>query len=156
MNRKKIMFPLFSTCLCLFVSLPNLVLGGEDGDVSRAIEYRESLMTIFQWNMKPMGAMMKGKMPYDPTQFQRHAKDLSAAAKLDLLAGFPEDSVSDDSDALPDIWLDFEGFKQKYQDLKMAADALEMATQGGDKAAIQSAFGDLGKSCKSCHRAFKD
>jgi cytochrome c556 len=132
------------------------IQAGEGGDVARAIEYRQSLMTILAWNMKPMGAMMKQKMPYDQAAFARHAQDLAAAAQLDLLAGFPMDSEGDDSDALPDIWLDFEGFQQKYKDLQSASNDLSQVAGSGDMAKIKPAFEALGKTCKACHRAYKD
>jgi cytochrome c556 len=122
----------------------------------REIEYRQSIMHILGWNMKPMGAMLKGKIPFDSASFARHAKDLETAASLDLLSGFPEDSNGDDSDARPDIWLDFADFKQKFANLQAASKALNKVASGTDQAKIEAAFGDLGKACKACHKAYKD
>jgi cytochrome c556 len=122
----------------------------------REIEYRQSVMEIFGWNMKAMGAMLKGKVPYDAASFARHASDMQAATSLDLLSGFPEDSNEGETDALPDIWLDFNDFKQKYADLQAASKTLNTAAAGSDQAQIKAAFGDLGKACKACHRAYKE
>jgi cytochrome c556 len=126
------------------------------GDLERTLEYRQSVMNVLSWNMKAMGAMMKGKKPYDAKAFARHANDLASAASLDLLAGFPEDSDKGETDALPDIWLDFEGFTQKLEDLRTASRSLSEAAASGDKAAMGAALGKTGKTCKGCHERFKD
>jgi cytochrome c556 len=134
-------------------SLPGL---SQAGSVEDAIEYRQAVMNVFGWNMKPMGAMVKGKVPFDQKAFKRHAGDLANAASLDLLAGFPEDSDEGETDALAEIWIDFDDFTKKYQDLRKAADALKKASGGSDQKQIKAAFGDLGKACKSCHKAYKN
>ncbi|MGD2118089.1 MAG: cytochrome c [Chromatiales bacterium] len=126
------------------------------GEVERAVEYRQGLMNVIGWNVKSMGAMMKGETPYDQAAFARHAADVAKAAQLDLLAGFPEDSVNDESDALSEIWFDFDDFSQKFHDFQKAADSLDKAAASGDKAATQAAFKDLGESCKSCHKKYKN
>jgi cytochrome c556 len=122
---------------------------------SKAIDYRSSVMTVFKWNMGPMGDMVDGEIPYDKETFARHARDLAAAAHLDLLAGFPEGSDEGETDALPDIWLDWAGFQEKYQALKRATAELSDAA-GGDLEAVKPKVATVGKACKSCHRAFKD
>jgi cytochrome c556 len=126
------------------------------GELERALEYRQGVMNVFSWNMKAMGAMLKGKKPYDAETFARHANDLASAASLELLAGFPEDSDQGETDALPDIWLDFEGFTQKLEDLRTASRSLSEAAASGDKAAMGDAFGKTGKTCKGCHDSFKN
>ena len=131
--------------------------GKEKEGHAKAIDYRNSVMGILKWNMGPMGKMVKGEMPYDQAAFARHAKDLAAAAHLDLLAGFPEDSnEGDDTSARSDIWMDWDGFAEKYEALKKASSELAQTSAGGDLEAIKPKFGALGKSCKSCHDAFKD
>jgi cytochrome c556 len=156
MNIKKNLRPVVAVGLCGAALLSGLGHAGEAGDIQRAIEYRQSVMTVFNWNMKSMGAMMKQKRPYDQAAFARHAQDLATAARLDLLAGFPLDSEGEDSDALPDIWLDFEDFQQKYKDMQVASNDLSEVAGGGDMTKIKPAFEALGKTCKACHRAYKD
>jgi cytochrome c556 len=126
------------------------------GDLERALDYRQGVMNVYSWNMKEMGAMLKGKKTYDAKAFARHANDLASAASLDLLAGFPEDSDKGETDALPDIWLDFEDFTQKLEDLRKASRSLSEAAASGDKAAMGDAFGKTGKTCKGCHDSYKN
>jgi cytochrome c556 len=126
------------------------------GELERALDYRQGVMNIFSWNMKAMGAMMKGKKPYDAKVFTRHADDLAKAASLDVLAGFPPESDQGETDARPDIWFDFEDFAQKLEDFRNASQALSQAAAGGDKAAMGKALGKTGKTCKACHDSYKD
>lgn len=126
------------------------------GELERTLEYRQGLMNVFSWNMKAMGAMMKGKKPYDAAAFARHADDLAKAASLDILAGFPENSDKGETDALPDIWLDFEGFTAKLETLREASQKLSEVAATGDKKAMGEALGKTGKACKGCHESFKN
>ena len=126
------------------------------GDVEKAVEYRQGVMEVFSWNMKAMGAMMKGKMAYDQKQFAEHAADLATASKLNLMGGFPEDSESEESDAMAEIWMDFEDFTSKYRDMGIATKALNEAAQGGDKSKMGMALKEVGKSCKACHKKYKN
>ncbi len=148
------------------IALSALLLSGTAGSTaalaegghSKAIDYRNSVMTVLKWNMGAMGAVLKGERPYDRDQFKRHAQDLAGAAHLDLLAGFPEGSdEGEDTDARMDIWMDWKGFEEKYADLKTASrDLAETAAGSGGLQAIGPKFGAVGKACKACHDSFKD
>ena len=126
------------------------------GELERALDYRQGVMNVFSWNMKAMGAMMKGKKRYDAVAFTRYADDLAKAAALDLLPGFPADSDQGESDARPDIWFDFEDFSQKLEDMRSATQALRAAAGSGDKTALGDAWSKTGKSCKACHDSYRD
>ena len=137
-------------------ALSTLAAAHSEHGHSKAIDFRNSLMTILKWNMGPMGKMVKGEMPYDEAAFTRHAQDLATTAHLDLPAGFPEGSEEGDTDARIDIWMDWEGFMEKYEALKKASAELARTAATGSMEAIKPKFVDLGKTCKSCHDAFKD
>ena len=120
-----------------------------------AIEYRQAIMDVFSWNLSSMGAMVKGDTPFDPAAFQGYAIDLATASNLAVLKGFPDDSVSDDSDAKDEIWLDWADFEAKYMTLKEAAAKLSEVSAGGDEAAMREQFKETAAACKACHKAFK-
>jgi cytochrome c556 len=126
------------------------------GDVEKAVEYRQGVMNVYSWNMKAMGDMIKGKTKFDAQRFATHAQELAAASKFDLLSGFPEDSESDESDALAEIWMDFDDFKSKYRDMGSAAQTLSEVAQSGDQARMGAALKEAGKSCKACHKKYKN
>jgi cytochrome c556 len=135
--------------------IANAHIVGAD-DIEKAIEYRQGVMNVFSWNMKAMSEMMKGKIPYDQGVFARHAKDLAVASRLDLMPGFPEDSESQESDALPEIWMEFDDFKAKHKALGEATEKLNGAAAKGDKAALGEALEQTGKACKACHKKYKN
>lgn len=147
---------LAATCILSLLATGAVIADENKGGFSKAIEYRSGVMNVFKWNMGPMGAMMKGEMPFEAESFAKHAKDLNAAAHLDLLSGFPEGSEEGETDARADIWIDFEGFTQKYNTLKQEAAKLADISATGDMEATKTQFGAVGKACKSCHDAFKD
>ncbi|HEY0943508.1 MAG TPA: cytochrome c [Steroidobacter sp.] len=57
--------------------------------------------------------------------------------------------------ALPEIWSKPAEFKAAMQMFSDAAPKLQAAADSGDAAAIQAAFGDVGKTCKNCHEKFR-
>ncbi|MFM1891859.1 MAG: hypothetical protein RLZ44_936 [Pseudomonadota bacterium] len=147
----KVAVLLFSSAL----ALASATAVAEDDPTSRAIKYRQSVMTLVGANFKPMGAMLKGELPYDQAAFARHAADLAAVASVDILRGFPDDSEGDGSDAKGEIWLSWDDFRQKMEQFQAEAGKLGEVAAGGDRDAIQAQFGATGKTCKACHDDFK-
>lgn len=128
-----------------------------DDGVERAVEYRQSVMGVIGWNFKHMGSMMKGKTAYDQAAFAAHAKELAAAAGHNFLSGFPEDSDdSDETDAKAEIWMSWEDFEEKFKALQTEAGALDAVAAKGDKEAISQQFAKTGKTCKACHKEYKE
>lgn len=125
-------------------------------DIEKAVDYRQGLMNVYAYNVTSMGDMLKGKKAFDSAAFARYAEDLAAAARLDLLAGFPEDSINDESEAGDTIWLEWGKFRQQQEALKTQSAKLAGIAAGGDEAAIKEQFGKTAKTCKGCHDDFKD
>lgn len=123
---------------------------------AKAVDYRQGVMNVYAYNVTSMGEMVKGKTEFDAAAFARHAKDLAAAAGLDVLAGFPEDSLNDDSDASESIWLDWDKFQEKHKALQEQSAKLAEVAAAGDEAAMKEQFAQTGKTCKGCHDDFKN
>jgi cytochrome c556 len=130
--------------------------GAQAGDVEKAVDYRQAVMNVYAWNVTSMGDMVKGKTAFDGAAFAAHAKDLAAAAQLELMAAFPEDSINDESDAKDEIWLDFAKFQDKHKALREQSAKLAEVAAGGDEAAMKEQFGATAKTCKGCHDSFKN
>ena len=126
------------------------------GEIGDAVDYRQGIMNVLRHNVKSMGDMAKGKTEFDTTAFARHSKDLAAASSLDLLAGFPEDSINEDSDAKETIWLDWETFQEKYKAMHEQSTKLAEVAVNGNEAEMKMQFGSTAKTCKGCHDDFKD
>jgi cytochrome c556 len=144
-----------TTALLLGAAVASPVLADEPTAQEKAIKYRQAAMTLVGSNFKPMGAMIKGELPYDAEIFARHASDMAAVSGIDILRGFPEDSEGEGSEAKGEIWLEWEDFAAKMDDMKTEADKLAATAASGDKAAIKKQFAATGETCKSCHKKFK-
>lgn len=126
------------------------------GAIEDAVEYRQGVMNVYRFNVSSMGDMVKGKTEFDAEIFTRNARDLAASTGLDLLAGFPEDSLNDESDATDAIWLDWETFQEKYKALQEQSSRLAEVVVKGDEAAMKKQFAATAKTCKGCHDDFKN
>jgi cytochrome c556 len=120
-----------------------------------AVDYRQGAMEVFSWNLTRMGAMVKGETPFDAAAFKGYAAELAGASAMNVLQGFPEDSVSDESDAKDEIWLNWSDFETKYKALKEAAAKLSQVAAGGDEAAMREQFKETAAACKACHKEYK-
>jgi cytochrome c556 len=81
----------------------------------------------------------------------------AAAAPAEQQKWFPAGSGPEagKTQALADIWAkpaDFQAAMKLFSD---AAPKLQTAADSGDVAAIKTAFGDVGKTCKNCHEKFR-
>ena len=121
-----------------------------------AIDFRTATMTVFKWHMGPMVAMAKGKIPFDPATFADNAQGLATAARLNLLAGFPEDSLDVDSEAKAEIWQRWPEFTEKFKELRSESARLAEVSAGGDAEASLAQFKKTASTCGSCHDEFKE
>jgi cytochrome c556 len=106
-------------------------------------------------NFGPMGAMTKEKMPFDKEEFAKRA------ANLEMLSNMPWEffipgSDKGDSESKPEVWSKPDEFKAKAEDFQKEAAKLAVVSKEGDKEAIGIQFGKTAKTCKACHKAFKE
>ena len=127
-----------------------------DAVVEKVVDYRQGVMNVYAYNVTSMRDMVKGKTDFDAAAFARYATDLAAAAGLDVLAGYPEDSINDESDASDTIWLDWDAFQDRHEDLLERSAKLAEVAAGGDEAAMKEQFAETAKTCKTCHDDFKN
>lgn len=148
---------LLSTILAMALAASAVHAAADDDNPKKgAIKYRKAVMTLVGANFKPMGAMMKGEAPFDAAVFARHAQDLAAVSHVDVLRGFPEDSEGEGSKAKGEIWLDWTDFKNKLSDMQQQTLTLAKVAQNSDQAAIKAQFGKTAKTCKACHKQYKE
>ena len=118
-----------------------------------AIGYRHAAMDLIYANFGPIGAMIKGEIPWDDARVAGYGKDLKAISGLNLLRGWPPGSEG--SDSLPEIWTKMDEFQKKMEAFQAEAAKFGDVAASGDREAIKAQFGATGKACKSCHDAFK-
>jgi len=123
-----------------------------------AAKYRQSLYTIIGWNFKPIGAMVKGKAPFDAAAVARHAQYVELMSKA-ALEGFPKGSGPDavkNTEAKPEIWTNWDKFETAMNDFQQEATTLTEVAKGGDEATIKAQFRKTAETCKSCHKEFRE
>ena len=96
----------------------------------------------------------------DLAQAETGAVNLTQSTKK-IPEMFPPGTGGTDSEGKfatkPVIWSDWDKFLDAQKTAAAKADALLVAVKSGDKAAIQTAFGDLGKNgCGACHETFRE
>jgi cytochrome c556 len=120
-----------------------------------AIKYRQSVMFIIAQHFGRLGAMVKGKQPFDQKTFA------SNAAVIENLAGLPWEAFlvpgSDRGKTTMNakVLKDPAGFKKLAQQFQMEVGKLATAARGNDFNATKSQFGAVAKSCKACHSKFR-
>jgi cytochrome c556 len=123
----------------------------------QAIKYRQSVYKVILWNFGPVAAMSQGKMPYDATQFARHAERVATMAPM-LLEGYAEGSASAEgvkTRARPEIWENKAEFEKLMHDMESKTAALATVAKEGDFEKSKAAFGEAAAACKACHEKFR-
>ena len=115
---------------------------GATGMVAERMEAMKSLGDA----MKSLGAMYRGRAPYD------------AASRTTAL--FPPGSLHHPSEAQPEIWEEWERFGELTEDLRISDSAFAAAAgadTGSSEAPSQSraASARLGRACSTCHTEFR-
>lgn len=143
--------------LALAVGSAPILNAASHGGANPAVKARQSLMTLFAFNLGTLGAMAQGNTPYDSEAASTAATNLAALTQVNIVPMFPEDTDADsisDTRALPDIWENLPDVATKHQALQQAADAMADAA-GTDLASLQAAMGPLGGACGACHDNYR-
>ncbi|MGI2257770.1 c-type cytochrome [Shewanella sp. GXUN23E] len=135
-------------------SFSSAVMADNFKNTEDAIEYRQDVFGVIAHNFGDMGAMMKGKKPFDAAVFEMRAQNVAALSKLPL-EGFVPGSDKGDTDAKSNIWSDKAEFDSKMKQFQVDAANLAKVAATGNEADIKQAFGATAKNCKACHDTFK-
>ena len=121
----------------------------------KVIRYRQSAMAMIGWNFVPLGAMVKGKTPFDAKEFSRRADRLEFLGPQ-LLEGFVKGSdTGAETDAKADIWTAFEDFQAKLDDYVNESRKLAEVARNGSEADMKEQFKKTAESCKACHDKYR-
>jgi cytochrome c556 len=135
----------------LGVSLPAAAQFAKPED---AIKYRKAAMTMMNTHVGRLFGMANGRIPYDAKVAAENA-DIAAAVSKWQFAGFVEGSDLGDTRALPKIWSELDKFKAAAAKSNEDIAKLDVAARAGSLDALKAAIGEVGKSCKACHDAYR-
>jgi len=124
-------------------------------DAAKSIKYRQSAHFLLGWNIGPLGAMVKGEIPFDAAAAKMRATRLAQVAPM-IAEGYPAGSATGaPTKAKPEIWENMDDFRQKAADLETTTTKLAAAAETGDLKQIGPALGAVGNACKGCHDKYK-
>ena len=118
------------------------------------VKQRMDMMGDIGDNMKIIGTMIKtGDFNRSAAQDAANAISNHATSVKEL---FPTDSLDKPSEALPQIWTDWDEFIAIGQQMGVEAEKLaKMAGGSSSVDEIKDQFRRLGQSCRSCHEKFR-
>jgi cytochrome c556 len=122
----------------------------KEGVQDPTVKARMDLMGVNAQNTKILGDMAGGKADFDAAAAEA-AKMALAAAAADIAAKFEPEAADPVSEALPDIWMNWDGFAEKAKALETAAGALDVSSLES----LQGGMAAVGGACKGCHTDFR-
>jgi len=125
---------------------------------AKAVEDRQASMKQQSKDMEAIKAYVDGKAELPAAQAAgADLAQLSAKIPSWFPAGSGMDKWPGKSYAKPVVWSESDKFAAAAKNAHAKAEALSEALKGGDKAAITTAFGELGKNgCGGCHNEFRE
>ncbi|MDX1706120.1 cytochrome c [Pseudidiomarina sp.] len=126
-------------------------------DAEKAVTYRQNALNVMYHNFKTMGDMIKGDVPFESEIFAERASDFAAMTAIPW-AGFQVEGAmpGTNTDALPEIWQNWDDFKQHYEQLQTDAQNLkQLATAGASRTELGQAVKTAAESCKGCHDDYR-
>lgn len=139
----------------LIYSLAFPALANEFKNTDKAIKYRDSVFHVIAHNFSNIGAMIKGKKAYDAQAIVQRAYNIQALSHM-ALEGFIANSDKGDTEAKADIWQNKADFEQKMQNFQFSAAKLAKAAVAENKKEVKQAFSETAKTCKACHKLYKE
>jgi len=116
-----------------------------------AIKYRKAVMTIIAQHFGRLGAMVKGKVPYDQKAFAGNAAVIKTVSVLPWEAFLSPGSDKGQTTMKSGVLKNPADFKALAQQFEMEVGKLSAVAKGGDFDAARAQFGAVAQSCKACH-----
>lgn len=117
------------------------------------VQTRQDIMQ--DWRMS--GDIMKGMIEKPETFDAKAFKEQADAIKTSTAHVWTHFANEADKGGSQDtVWTDAAGFKAKADEFNAAVDALATAAANAQTPAdVEAAFGKMGETCGSCHKAYK-
>lgn len=123
------------------------------GKAEDAVKYRQSTFSVLAHHFGTLGAMARGKVPFDAKAAAENADVLAVMANLPWNAFA---AGTEGGNSKPAIWQEKAQFEEKQQQFQTEAGKLVAAAKSGDLDKLKAAFGPAAQTCKSCHDAYKN
>jgi cytochrome c556 len=118
------------------------------------VKQRQAAMVLQAKYLGPIGAMMKGTVPYNADVVAVNATYLENLSRMPW-DGFVASTQGEKSKTKPAAYTDPK-FKAAADALDAAAAKLGAAARARDEAGVRASFGAVAKACGSCHDDFRE
>lgn len=120
-----------------------------------AAKYRQYVMRALSGHFGALTMTARG-LAGDPANMRIHSAALvTLAAEAGPAFAAAGGAPVEDTEALPAIWEDADGFAAAVDEFAAAAAALDAAIASGDSDAVAAAHRDTGAACKGCHEDYR-
>lgn len=146
----KQLIPALSTLfIALQVAAP---LAAKDQEATNPVVIeRMKTMEAIGAGMKTLVGMAKGEITFDAAGANAAVAAI-AENGAQVPAKFEANETDPASEALPGIWENWDDYVQKNEDMIVAAKAVGTIE---DQGALGAALGQIGGTCKACHRDYR-
>ncbi len=156
--RPPFLLPALAATLALATALPTLALAQQAPKPEQLIKWRQSTFQVVAWNSSRIKASLDNG--YDKAQVVKSATVIAALANSGLGALFAPGSETGkgwhDTSAKPELFTNPARVGELNAAFaREAGELVRVASSGADAAAVKQQFGQLQKTCKSCHDEFR-
>ena len=140
--------------LIILVSLTiSSVAFAHSGVKDKNVKERMMLMKEMAGNTKIIGQMLKGKISFDTIQVKLALERLSALS-LETPKVFTINATDPKSEAMPNIWDEFDEFTKLSKDL--AETSIVLANSVATIEDLRPALKKVSSGCKACHSRYRE
>ena len=140
--------------LIILVSLTiSSVAFAHSGVKDKNVKKRMMLMKEMAGNTKIIGQMLKGKTSFDANQVKLALERLSALS-LETPKVFTINATDPKSEAMPNIWDEFDEFTKLSKDL--AETSIVLANSVATIEDLRPALKKVSSGCKACHSRYRE
>jgi len=119
------------------------------------VAQRQAAMKLQGKYLGPIGAMMKGAIPYNADVVALNATFLENLARMPW-DGFDASTKGEKSKAKPEVFSEAAKFRAAADTLEAETAKLGAAARAKNEAGVKAAFGGVAKACGSCHDAYRE
>ena len=140
--------------LIILVSLTiSSVAFAHSGVKDKNVKERMMVMKEMAGNTKIIGQMLKGKTSFDSNQVKLALERLSALS-LETPKVFTINATDPKSEAMPNIWDEFDEFTKLSKDL--AETSIVLANSVENPEDLRPALKRISSGCKACHSRYRE
>ena len=140
--------------LIILISLTiSSVAFAHSGVKDKNVKERMMVMKEMAGNTKIIGQMLKGKTSFDSNQVKWALERLSALS-LETPKVFTINATDPKSEAMPNIWDEFDEFTKLSKDL--AETSIVLANSVENPEDLRPALKRISSGCKACHSRYRE